>query len=254
MSSVKLAAIQFSPVWQRPTENIAIIEGLLASHQVDVIVLPEMFNTGFALNDSMAESMNGPTIQWMKNLAAERHAAITGSLKVSDGNKIFNRLCWVMPDGEVTYYDKRHLYGKEDTVISAGNQRVMVEFKGVRFLLQTCYDLRFPVFSRNCGDYDVMINVASWPVPRIHHWDALLTARAIENLSYVVGVNRTGSDENGWQFSGHSQIVGPAGEALARAGDNESEVISAEISLEQVEATRQALPYLSDADEFKLIL
>lgn len=218
--------------------------------EADLYILPEMFSTGFAADpEGMAESENGKTVEWMRRKAVAKDAAIAGSLAIRSGGRYFNRLYFVKPDGEVTTYDKRHLfsYAGENLHYTRGEERVIVEWRSVRIMLQVCYDLRFPVFSRNHGDYDMIIYVASWPTSRIKVWDTLLHARALENQCYVAGVNRVGRDPN-CEYCGNSLIISPYGEDLAVCGSGEESAMMAEIDMEMLRSFRKKFPVIDDAD------
>ena len=218
--------------------------------EADLYILPEMFSTGFAADpEGMAESENGKTVEWMRRKAVAKDAAIAGSLAIKSGERYFNRLYFVKPDGEVTTYDKRHLfsYAGENLHYTRGEERVIVEWRSVRIMLQVCYDLRFPVFSRNHGDYDMIIYVASWPTSRIKVWDTLLHARALENQCYVAGVNRVGRDPN-CAYCGNSLIISPYGEDLAVCGSGEESAKMAEIDMEMLRSFRKKFPVIDDAD------
>lgn len=218
--------------------------------EADLYILPEMFSTGFAADpEGMAESENGKTVEWMRRKAVAKDAAIAGSLAIRSGGRYFNRLYFVKPDGEVTTYDKRHLfsYAGENLHYTRGEERVIVEWRSVRIMLQVCYDLRFPVFSRNHGDYDMIIYVASWPTSRIKVWDTLLHARALENQCYVAGVNRVGRDPN-CAYCGNSLIISPYGEDLAVCGSGEESAKMAEIEMEMLLSFRKKFPVIYDAD------
>lgn len=218
--------------------------------EADLYILPEMFSTGFAADpEGMAESENGKTVEWMRRKAVAKDAAIAGSLAIRSGGRYFNRLYFVKPDGDVTTYDKRHLfsYAGENLHYTRGEERVIVEWRSVRIMLQVCYDLRFPVFSRNHGDYDMIIYVASWPTSRIKVWDTLLHARALENQCYVAGVNRVGRDPN-CAYCGNSLIISPYGEDLAVCGSGEESAKMAEIDMEMLRSFRKKFPVIDDAD------
>ena len=218
--------------------------------EADLYILPEMFSTGFAADpEGMAESENGKTVEWMRRKAVAKDAAIAGSLAIRSGGRYFNRLYFVKPDGEVTTYDKRHLfsYAGENLHYTRGEERVIVEWRSVKIMLQVCYDLRFPVFSRNNGDYDMIIYVASWPTSRIKVWDTLLHARALENQCYVAGVNRVGRDPN-CAYCGNSLIISPYGEDLAVCGSGEESAKMAEIEMEMLRSFRKKFPVIDDAD------
>lgn len=216
----------------------------------DLYVLPEMFSTGFCtVPNGVAEGEQGVTLQWMLRKAAEADAAIAGSVAVKVGENYYNRFYFVKPNGEVAYYDKKHLftYGGEHLRFTAGKERTVVEWRGVRILLEVCYDLRFPIWARNRGDYDMILYVASWPVPRIKAWSALLIARAIENQCYVVGVNRVGSDPN-CEYNGRSVVIDPYGDEIARCATGVECEAEAEIDVAALNAFREKFPVLKDAD------
>jgi len=257
---LRIAAIQTDIHWLEPEQNYANVASLLENVEADVFVLPETFATGFAFEESQCgEAHLGNTVAFMQKMAAQKNAAVCGSVAVTlyDGtDKKANRLYFVEPNGDVHFYDKRHLFrmGNEQESVAAGQERVIVEFRGVRFLLQVCYDLRFPVFQRNHDDYDVMINVANWPAVRRYPWDTLLRARAMENQCYVIGVNRIGIDGRGTEHNGGSVILDFKGEHLVSAKDNLQQVITASISLQQLNEFKQAFPAYRDADEFEIKL
>lgn len=223
--------------------------------EVDLIVLPEMFSSGFTMNPkAVAETMNGETIAWLQHLAKAKDCAITGSLVIEENGKYYNRLVFVYPNGELKTYDKRHLFtlAGEDKVYTAGKEKLIIEYKGFRICPLICYDLRFPVFARNVEDYDVLIYVANWPKPRINAWDILLKARAVENMSYAIGVNRIGMDENELEYVGHSQTVDFLGNYLLEPQETDS-VFIVELDKEKLLETRSKLAFLKDKDSFKLL-
>lgn len=256
MSTVTVCALQAPLHWQAPDANRHYFTEQMASLQaVDLVVLPEMFTTGFSMaSAAIAEASDGPTLSWMREQAARLNAAVTGSVAVKDGNGFFNRLFWVEPDGSTTHYDKRHLFrmASEHHHYQAGHHRVIVPWRGLRFCLQVCYDLRFPVFSRNRGDYDVLIYVANWPAARAHAWRSLLPARAIENQSYVIGVNRVGQDGNGHDYSGESIILDYLGQPLQTAPANSATTLYCALDGIKLDAFRESFPAGLDADEFYL--
>ena len=216
----------------------------------DLYVLPEMFSTGFCTQpEGIAEPSNSDTLRWMQRKAAETNAAIAGSVAIEEQGKYYNRFYFVKPDGSVAHYDKKHLftYGGEHLRFTAGEERVIVEWCGVRILLEVCYDLRFPIWARNRGDYDMILYVASWPTPRVAAWSALLVARAIENQCYVAGVNRVGTDP-ACEYCGGSVIIDPYGKAIATCADNIECEATAEIDMQALEAFREKFPVLKDAD------
>lgn len=248
---MKISIIQTDIKWADPQANITAADAAVDSAPgSDLYILPEMFSTGFCTRpEGVAEPSDGGTLAWMKRKAVATGAALAGSVAVCEDGKYYNRFYFVKPDGSVTKYDKKHLftYGGEHEHFTAGSERVVVEWKGVRILLEICYDLRFPIWSRNRGDYDMIIYVASWPTPRVEAWKSLLTARAIENQCYVVGVNRVGADPSN-DYCGGSRVIDPYGHILAQCADGKVEVVSAEIDMNMLEAFRGKFPVLDDAD------
>ena len=255
---MKLTLIQADQVWKDPAANRDRVRQLVMNQEdTDLIILPEMFATGFVTEpEGVAESDDSESLKLMKELAAARNCAIAGSLAIREqaSGAYRNRFYFVKPDGSVRYYDKHHLFthSGEHLRYSPGEERVVVEYKGVRILLQVCYDLRFPVFCRNKAvgagaDYDLIIYVASWPVQRIAAWDALLKARAIENQCYVAGVNRVGEDP-GNKYSGHSTFIDPYGKILSICKENEVDSKTCEIDLPLLVSFRNTFPVLQDAD------
>lgn len=248
---MRITIVQQDIQWASPAINRERAEAAIGRNpDSDLYVLPEMFSTGFCTcPEGIAESAESETLQWMKQTAARTNAAIAGSVAVCDEGRYYNRFYFVKPDGEVTFYDKKHLftYGGEHLRFTAGEKRVVVEFRGVRFLLEVCYDLRFPIWSRNRGDYDMILYVASWPVPRIEAWNALLVARAIENQCYVAGVNRVGTDPS-CEYCGGSVVIDPYGKCIASCERGEASEATTEIDMDALEAFRQKFPVLGDAD------
>lgn len=254
---MKINLLQTDIVWASLQANHEHAEKMMRSMEsADLYILPEMFSTGFATQpEGIAEDMqNGttPSIEWMKKMACELDAAIAGSVAIrEEDGKYYNRFCFVHPDGECTFYDKHHLftYGGEHHRYTAGQERVVAEFRGVRFLLQICYDLRFPVFARNKADepYDAIIYVASWPTPRVEAWLALQKARAIENQCYVCAVNRVGTDPS-CQYSGGTLMTDPYGKVVAQCPMGEESAIHAELNMKELMAFREKFPVLEDAD------
>ena len=251
--NIKVVILQQSIVWANPSANMAKLDGMLRDvSEADLVVLPEMFTTGFGPDmGRLAESMDGPTLRWMRELALRRQCAVCGSLAVGENGKCFNRMVWVDCNDEVFSYDKRHLFGyaAEENTFSAGRERVVVKYKGVRFLLQVCYDLRFPVWSRNVGDYDVAVYVANWPESRQQAWNILLRARALENQCYVIGVNRVGED-NLCRYVGGSVVVNPYGEVIAQCQDGQEMWQSAGIDIDMLTTFRCRFPVLKDQDKW----
>ena len=256
---MKINLIQMDLLWASPNANRQQATALMRSmEKADVYVLPEMFSTGFATQpEGIAEDWNDDgcdSLKWMQQMSVELDAAIAGSIAVKENSgKYYNRFCFVCPNGECTFYDKHHLFtfGGEHLRYTAGTERVIVEFRGIRFLLQICYDLRFPVFARNCADhpYDAIIYVASWPTPRVEAWLSLLKARAIENQCYVCAVNRVGTDPY-CQYSGGTQLIDPYGKVVAECPMGEAAETSGVLDKEMLEAFRQKFPVLHDADTF----
>ncbi len=252
---MKVTLVQQDIIWNKPAENHSKIELMLhASARSDLYVFPEMFSTGFATQPTgIAEVEPVESLQWMQKIAKEGGFALAGSVAIQQRGKYYNRFYFVKPDGNITHYDKHHLftYGGEDNFFIPGNKRVIVEYKGVRFLLQVCYDLRFPVFSRNQCDYDAAIYVANWPTPRIKAWNQLLRARAIENQCYVLGVNRIGNDPT-CQYCGGTAFIDPYGETLEECEWNKETTCSAQIDMDVLSQFRKRFPVLNDADTFRL--
>lgn len=253
---MKISLIQFSPAWETPAANRENLRKLLSCvPATDLIVLPEMFSTGFVTRPAGVAEKDEESLQFMRETAAARDCAVAGSLAVEEEGSFRNRFYFVYPDGREVHYDKHHLftYGGEHLTFTAGEKPVVAEFRGVRILLQVCYDLRFPVFSRNrllpdgSALYDLALYVASWPDVRSDAWDALLKARAIENQCFLAGVNRVGSDP-GNNYSGHSVLLGPKGQVLAACEEYREEILSSEIPMEELLAFRKQFPVLQDAD------
>jgi len=254
---LKIALLQYDLVWENPEENrIDFTNHITAiTEEIDLFVLPEMFNTGFTMNaEHHFETMNGDTVTWMQTIATQKNAAICGSIIIKENENFYNRFLFVYPDGEIKRYDKRHTFtlAGEDRVYKKGNRRELFEFRGWKICPQICYDLRFPVWARNTDDYDLLIYVANWPEIRIAAWDALLKARAIENLSYCIGVNRIGLDGNGHPYCGHSKIVDPMGNVVGDLDDNEQSAIISVLSMEELTDVRTKLNFLEDRDSFAI--
>lgn len=255
---LKVAIIQSNLVWENKNQNLANFESHLIRLQesVDLIILPEMFTTGFSMNAStQAEAMDGPTVLWLKKVAKWKQACITGSIIIKDNNEFYNRMMFFYPDETYEYYDKRHLFrlAKEHEVFTEGKARQIVRLKKWRINLNVCYDLRFPVWTRNRQDYDVLINVANWPSQRIDAWDALLKARAIENQVFVLACNRIGKDPKGNNYSGHSSIVDYSGIVLKQA-INEEAILIHTLEKSAQQSFTQKLAFYKDQDEFDIQL
>ncbi len=249
---MKTAIIQTQLYWENPIENRKHFEQKIdsISENVDLIVLPEMFTSGFTMNpESVAETMSGETIQLLKSLANAKNCAIIGSLVITENNNFYNRMIFVFPNGNLEFYDKKHLFtlAGEDKVYTSGNQKKIVEFRNFKICLQICYDLRFPTFSRNKENYDILIYVANWPKTRINAWDILLKARAVENMCYTIGVNRLGADNNNLDYVGHSQVIDFLGNTLIEPQKEEGIFITTLNKIEMLD-TRNKLGFLNDKD------
>jgi len=251
-NELNVTLVQPDLVWENKEANLEKIDGMLENvGQTDLIVLPEMFTTGFSMKvKELAESMEGPTIAWIKEKACGWQAVVAGSLIIQENGCYFNRLVWAQPDGRLQWYDKRHLFsmGEEHLHFTPGNQRITVEWKGWKIRLLICYDLRFPVWSRNHDDYDLLVYTANWPSARHHVWKNLLTARALENQSYCIGVNRVGKDGMGLEYLGDSGCIDARGEAVW-LGDIET-TRTFTLSLSTLHAFREKFPILKDRDKF----
>lgn len=252
---MKIAVIQIPLVWEDPKLNRSCIEEKINSIEegTDLIVLPEMFTTGFTMQpDRVAETMHGETMVWMQSLAKAKNCAITGSLVIVENKRYYNRLLFVFPSGEIQYYNKRHLFtlAGEDKSYTKGTQKLIVEYRGWKICPLICYDVRFPVFARNKEGYDLLLYVANWPTIRIQAWDTLLKARAVENMSYVIGCNRVGTDEKDYHYSGHSQVIDYLGNYCIAPQEIEG-VFYAQLDKEALEKTRTKLGFLNDQDTFE---
>lgn len=274
MSSLTITLIQPNLHWEDKGANLDMLSKKIDSieEKTEVIILPEMFSTGFSMNtELLAENMNGETIQWMKKIASEKNCVLTGSIIIEDSStndrrdkRYFNRLIWMLPNGDHGYYDKRHLfaYGNEHSHYHPGSKRLIASVKGWKINLLVCYDLRFPVWSRQSPlssgegqgvrwEYDLLIYVANWPERRNHAWKTLLQARAIENQCYVAGVNRVGDDGKGIRYSGDSMIVDPLGEILYQK-ENEEAIFTYTLEKEKLHDIREKFPFWKDADVFTI--
>ena len=254
-----VAVIQSDLVWENPKQNRANFKEKIKSitKPVDIIVLPEMFTTGFSMNASaLAETMTGKTVRWMQNMATKFNAAIVGSIIITENEKFYNRLLFVTPDGTLEYYDKRHTFtlAGEDKVYDAGTRRYTTEYKGWIICPLICYDLRFPVWARNVDNYDVLLYVANWPKARIFAWDTLLKARAIENMSYVVGVNRIGLDQAQNEYCGHSAVYDVTGNTISSIKPNREQIEIVTLERSHINFYRNKLRFLDDKDDFTLLL
>jgi omega-amidase len=258
MKDLKITLVQSGLEWEAAQSNIEHFTKLLSGirkSSTHLVILPEMFSTGFSMNASMlAESMNGITVNWMKAMSAKLNAIICGSIIIKEKNKFFNRLLWVTPDGSVMHYDKRHLFrmAKEDQTYTAGKQKLHVEINGWKIVPLVCYDLRFPVWSRTDGTTDLMLFVANWPEKRAYAWKQLLIARAIENQCFVAGLNRVGVDGKGIHYSGDSVVLDPLGVPVKNIPLNTEVVTTVTLSYKVLSNLRKIFPVRLDSDAFKI--
>lgn len=253
---MQISLIQAPLSWENPEANRNYFSQQLQEVPLDtlLVVLPEMFTSGFTMHpENVAETMEGETVNWLRTIAKARNFAITGSMVIREADKYFNRLLFVFPTGEVEFYDKRHRFSLagEDKVYTRGNDKKIISYLGWKICPLICYDLRFPVFSRFNDDYDLLIYVANWPQPRIYAWDALLKARAIENMSYVVGVNRIGEDVNNNSYPGHSQVLDYLGNYTIKPSSDET-IATVHLDKETMLANRNKFGFLRDRDTFTL--
>ena len=257
MHVLRLSLLQIPLVWEAPEENRKAIEKLLftITEKSDLIFLPEMFSSGFTMQPELvAETMEGPTVRWMLDMAQKMNAAIGGSIVIQEATHYYNRFLFVSPEGELQFYDKRHTFtlAGEHKAYTSGKNDGLIDYKGWKICLRVCYDLRFPVWSRNTSDYDLLVYVANWPKPRIHAWDTLLKARAIENMAYCIGVNCVGIDPNGNQYPGHSAAYDSLGNLISNQIFEVKSVLSASLYRESLKTERRSLPFLKDRDTFNL--
>lgn len=255
---LKVSLVQADLSWENPEANRQHLETLIAplSGKIHIAILPETFSTGFSMEAGrLAETMEGTSVRWLKHCAAKYRMIVCGSMITEDGGHYYNRLLWVQPDGIVHFYNKRHLfsYAGEDREFTAGDKKIIVQVNGWKICPMICYDLRFPVWARNTEAYDVLLYIANWPERRNEAWETLLKARAIENQSVVIGVNRVGSDGNGHRYIGNSSIYGPLGETIAKASGAEEQLIHATLSKAHLTEVRTQLPFLKDMDRFALL-
>jgi omega-amidase len=261
MDNLKITVFQGYLFWENTDKNLQNISLRLSGgirEKTDLIILPEMFSTGFTMDaERLAEPMDGKTTKWMHKIAQQYDCTVTGSIIIKEKDKYYNRLIWMRPDGTYDYYDKRHLFalGKEHNTYTPGTKKLFVELKGWKICPVICYDLRFPVWLRNIADnpYDLLIVVANWPERRAMHWRTLLPARAVENQTYVIGVNRVGHDGNEVYHSGDSTCIDPNGNVVYYKRD-EDDVYTFSIIADEVKKARRALPFLKDSDEFEIKL
>jgi omega-amidase len=261
MPTLSFTLIQTRLFWEDKDANLAMLEKKIMGirERTEIVVLPEMFSTGFSMNPTkLAEQMDGATVKWMKKIAAAKKIVLTGSVIIEEDGNYYNRLLWVLPDGNLGFYDKRHrfAFAGENAEYTPGNKRLIAQVKGWKINLQVCYDLRFPVWARQHSnespEYDVLLYVANWPERRAHAWKTLLTARAIENQCYVVGVNRVGDDGNGIAHSGDSMVIDAQGTVLYHKNDEE-DIHTIVLEREPLQQVREKFPFWKDADNFKII-
>jgi len=262
MQDLKITLIQTSLAWEDPDDNLTHFRKLISGNDIstDLIILPEMFNTGFTMAAAKnAETMNGKTMDWILEVARVNQCAVCGSLIIEENKKYYNRLIWMHPDGNYEYYDKRHLFrmGDEHNHFSAGQKKLIVDLKGWKVSPLICYDLRFPVWSKNrysngIYEYDLLVFVANWPAVRIAAWTALIKGRAIENLAYAAGVNRTGRDGRGYEYSGGSMVAAPWGEAIASAESDREQILNVSLDHAALHDIRSKIGVGEDWDTFEM--
>jgi len=266
MSNLTVSLIQSNLHWEDKSANLQMFEEKILSlkEKTELVILPEMFNTGFSMNPvQLAEQMEGKTVQWMKRIAKQKNIILTGSLIIEENGNYFNRLVWMLPNGQYGIYDKRHrfAFAGEDQQFAAGEKRLIASVKGWRINLMVCYDLRFPVWARQQPDvsanessleYDLLIYVANWPERRIHAWNTLLQARAIENQCYAIGVNRVGNDGHNIYHNGNSMIIDPLGQIIYQKSEVE-DVYTYTFEKQKLEEVRAKFPFWKDADEFQIL-
>lgn len=250
---MKITGLNLDIIWKNKTANFQSIEKELQDQEADLFLLPEMFSTGFCMDASEVSDKNQESLEFLKKMAREKNAAFCGSAPVEDFRKFYNRMYFVQPDFQVEFYDKRHLFSfsGEDKVYTPGKERVIVNYKGFRILLQVCYDLRFPVFARNNDDYDVILYAANWPEKRVGAWGHLLKARAIENLSFVFGLNRIGTDGNNLFYQESSHCFFADGKEISQKQGN---IVSAQLDAEELKSFRNHFQFLNDRDAFSIEL
>ena len=272
MLPLTITTIQTNLIWENKQANLQMLETKLNSIQppTEIVVLPEMFSTGFSMQPKLfAETMDGETVNWMKRMAITKKIILTGSIIIKEDGNYFNRLVWMLPNGQYGFYDKRHLFAfaHENQHYTAGKKRLIASVKGWKINLQICYDLRFPVWARQAPsqstemasgadvalEYDLIIYVANWPQKRIDAWKTLLAARAIENQCYVIGVNRVGNDGNDIYHSGNSVVINPLGETLYQKADEE-DINPITLEKNDLAAIRKQFPFWKDRDDFTLML
>jgi predicted amidohydrolase len=254
--------IQTNLYWEDKEANLAMLQNKIENiiEHTDIVILPEMFSTGFSMQSEIfAETMEGETIDWMRSLAIEKKIILCGSIIIKEENKCFNRFIWMQPNGTYNFYDKRHLFAfaGEDAHYHSGNKKLIIPINGLRVNCNVCYDLRFPVWTRQTNNteeqYDVLLYVANWPERRSRAWKTLLVARAIENQCYVIGVNRIGEDGKGIYYSGNSMVIDPLGEILYHKAD-EDDIFTITLDKTKIIDIRTKFPFLKDSDTFEITL
>ncbi len=250
---MKVVGLNLDIIWKNKAENFKSIENKLLNQEADLFLLPEMFSTGFCMDASEISDRNEESLEFLKKISKEKNAAFCGSAPVEQNGLFYNRMYFVKPYAETVFYDKRHLFSfsGEDKVYTPGKNRIIVEYKGIRFLLQVCYDLRFPVFARNNDDYDAVLYVANWPEKRVGAWEHLLKARAIENLSFVFGLNRIGTDGNNLFYQESSHCFFADGREISQ---KEGDILSANLDMDELRDFRKHFQFLNDRDAFSIQL
>ncbi len=254
-NNLSITIVQTYIYWHDKQRNIENIEGLIQKTETDLIILPEMFTTGFSIDPTgIAEDIEGQTLDWMRTIATRKNAAIAGSIITRRNGQYFNTLLFVKPDGSYAFYDKRHTFSMagENRFYTKGKRNILINYRGWKIKPLICYDLRFPVWARNKCNYDLLVYVANWPRSRIQQWKALLAARAIENQAYTIGVNRIGTDGNDFDYSGESMILSPKGEIIYQAPADMNDVKTVTLDLEKLKSMRQKFPVLQDMDQFTI--
>lgn len=258
-NELKIALIQANLIWENPIQNRINFSEKINSvpETVELIILPEMFTSGFTMNaQKIAETMDGETVTWLKNLAQEKDAAITGSLVIKENGDYFNRCFFVEPNGTISTYDKRHTFtlAGEHNVYKAGKTKTIISYRGWSICPLICYDLRFPVWARNVENYDLLLYVANWPKVRINAWDVLLKSRAIENMAYCIGVNRVGLDGNNYEYPGHSAAYDVLGHRIDSISEDKETIDIVVLEKNHIKKYRDKLNFLNDKDDFNLAI
>lgn len=254
-NELTITLVQTDNHWEKIDDNLDMLSNKLfgIDEEIDILILPELFTTGFTMTGTnLGESMDGKTVTWMKEWAHKKDCLVAGSVLIEEEDKMYNRFIAALPEGEIKYSDKRHLFSfaGEDKVFEQGEDRLIFEFRGFRICPLICYDLRFPVWSRNTENYDLLLYVANWPDARMRAWDVLLRARAIENLCYVAAVNRVGTDKNNLNYVGHSTVVDPMGENILNFEEGSEGIDSITINRTHIEKVRRTFRFLDDKDSF----